>query len=115
VNLELSAYRDTWSDDDPNANFKAEVASYTLANPLSTLEQLSRTTGIPVGCLARYILVKWTASGSEALLQMGPIALKQMQAHVDAAEAADTDSERLSAYHALRQMIEWIAAGPGNG
>ena len=67
----LAPYRDTWPADDPDANFKAEVACYTSADPLPTLENLSRNTGIPVGCLARYILVKWTASGSEAPKRSG--------------------------------------------
>ena len=67
----LTPYRDTWPADDPDANCKAEVACYTSADPLPTLENLSRSTGIPVGCLARYILVKWTASGSEALKRSG--------------------------------------------
>ena len=67
----LAPYRDTWPADDLDANFKAEVACYTSADPLPTLENLSRSTGIPVGCLARYILVKWTASGSEAPKRSG--------------------------------------------
>ena len=59
---ELKPYRDEWPPDDPHANFKAEVACYTAADPLPTMENLSRLTGIPVGCLIRYVLVKYAAS-----------------------------------------------------
>src|SRR5438094_976640 len=101
--IELRAYGDEWSPEDPHANFKAEVAAYTVADPLPTLEQLSAETGIPVPCLARYVLVKWAASGSEALLAMGPVVLEQMRQHVARAEATGADAARLEAYHALRQ------------
>jgi hypothetical protein len=107
----LLPYRERWAADDPHANFKAEVANYTLADPLPTLERLSESTGIPVACLVRYVLVKWAASGAEALLRLEPIVLQQLQAHVTRAEAAGTDAARLEAYQALRQMIDWLAAG----
>ena len=109
--VELAPYHGTWPADDRNANFKAEVACYTAADPLPTLENLSRGTGIPVGCLVRYILVKWAASGSEALMAMGPIVLQQMQQQVDAAEAEGTEEARLRAYEALRQIVGWLALG----
>jgi hypothetical protein len=108
--LHLTPYRDRWEKDDPHANFKAEVAAYTCADPLPTLEVLSRETGIPLESLVRYILVKWTASGAEAVLAMTPIVFQQMRGHVDAAEAAGTDAARLEAYEALRQMIGWLGA-----
>ena len=108
--MQLPPYQDTWPADDPHANFKAEVANYTVADPLPTLENLSQMTEIPVPCLIRYVLVKWAASGSEALLTMEPIALQQMRDHIQRAEAADTDAARLAAYTALRQMVEWLVA-----
>ncbi|HZT41015.1 MAG TPA: DUF6027 family protein [Chthonomonadaceae bacterium] len=110
MSLELLPYKDTWPADDPHANFKAEVACYTQADPLPTLEGLSAATGIPISCLARYVLVKWAASAGDALLAMGPIALEQMRRHVEAAEAAGTDAARLEAYTALSQMIAWLTA-----
>ncbi|HVK06905.1 MAG TPA: DUF6027 family protein [Armatimonadaceae bacterium] len=108
---EMEPYRDRWEADDPHANFKAEVAAYTVTDPLPTLEELSRATGIPVPCLVRYVLVKWAASGAEALLAMTPIALRQMREHVERAEAAGTDAARLEAYAALRAMVAWLEAG----
>lgn len=109
--LELLPFRDSWPAYDPHANFKAEVAAYTAADPLPTLQRLSEETGIPVGCLARYVLVKWTASASEALLAMGPVVFEQMLQLVARAEAAGTDAARLEAYRALREMISWLGAG----
>src|SRR5207249_4755767 len=75
--MNLRPYRDTWPADDPHANFKSDVANYTTTDPLPTLERLSAGTGIPVECLIRYVLVKWAASGSDALLAMRPIVFEQ--------------------------------------
>lgn len=108
--MQLRPYRDTWTADDPHANFKSEVANYTTADPLPTLERLSAGTGIPVDCLIRYVLVKWAASGSEALLAMRPIVFEQMREHVALAESTGTDAARLRAYTALRDMIAWLGA-----
>ena len=90
--MELYPYIASWADNDRHANFKAEVAHYTLADPLPTLEVLSESTGIPVPCLVRYVLVKYAASGADALLAMGPIVLRQMEAHVGPREPRDTGS-----------------------
>jgi len=109
--VELHAYRETWPADDPHANFKADVAAYTSADPLPTLTNLSRGTGIPVECLVRYVLVKYAASGADALLAMRPMVLRQMEAHVAAAEAEGSDEARLRAYSALKAMISWLALG----
>jgi hypothetical protein len=111
--MELYPYRDRWDETDPHANFKAEVAQYSALDPLPTLENLSRATGIPVSCLARYILVKYAASGAEALLALTPIVLRQMEQHVEKAESAGTDAARLAAYESLRQMIGWLSLGAG--
>ena len=107
----LLPYRDTWPEGDQHANFKSEVACYSTADPMPTLENLSRGTGIPIGCLARYILVKWSASNAEALMAVGPIVFAQMKERVERAEAAGTDEARLGAYDALRQIIGWLAHG----
>ncbi len=110
--MELHPYKDSWAADDPHANFKEEVALYSVADPLPTLQNLSKDTGIPVSALIRYILVKYTASGSDAVLAMTPYALRQMQAHIDKAETAATSEARLAAYESLRQMIQWLTMGP---
>jgi hypothetical protein len=112
--VDLKPYRDTWPEGDRHANFKAEVACYTAADPMPTLENLSKGTGIPVGCLIRYVLVKYAASGSEAMMAMqamDPIVFRQMREHVERAEAEGTDAARLRAYAALRDMVAWLQLG----
>lgn len=109
--MELRAYRESWASDDPHANFKAEVACYSVADPMPTLENLSKSTGIPVECLIRYVLVKYAASGSEALLAMEPIVFRQMREQVARAEEDGGDAARLKAYAALKEMIAWLGRG----
>jgi len=109
--MELYPYTDTWEPTDRHANFKADVAHYTRLDPLPTLEGLSATTGVPVPCLARYVLVKYAVSNAEALLAMGPLVLHQMEGHIARAEAADTDAARLEAYAALKAIVSWLRAG----
>lgn len=106
--IELRPYRESWEETDPHANFKTDVALYTKANPLPTIEQLSNVTGIPVECLIRYVLVKYAASRADALLNMPPIVFQQMQQQVTQAETVGTSEARLDAYEALRQIIAWL-------
>lgn len=110
--MNLKALSGSWDKNDPHANFKEEVALYSVADPLPTVVNLSKDTGIPVPALIRYILVKYTASGSDAVLAMTPYALRQMQDHIHKAEEANTNEARLAAYEALRQMIHWLTIGP---
>ena len=109
--MELYPYTDTWDPQDPHANFKTDVAQYTLADPLPTLEGLSRATGVPVPCLVRYVLVKYAASNPDMLLAMGPLVLRQMEEPIASAEVAGTDEARLKAYETLRQIVSWLRAG----
>lgn len=104
----LDPYRDSWDPEDPHANFKSEVALYTVEDPLPTFQQLSATTGIPVGALVRYVLVKWASEGTEAILSAGPRLIRRMEAVCTEAQDADTDRSRLEAYETLRQMIAWL-------
>ena len=106
----LEAYVGPWDADDPDANFKREVAEYTRVDPLETLTALSAGTGIPVGALVRYVLVKWAAEGSEALLALGPRTVERLWGVVAEAEATGTDEARLAAYDVLRQMVSWLRA-----
>ena len=109
--MQLDPYTETWDAQDPHANFKADVAHYTIVDPLPTLEGLSRATGVPVPCLVRYVLVKYAASNAEALMAMGPLVLRQMLDRIDAAESAGTTEARLQAYEALKQIISWLQTG----
>ena len=108
--LELEPYSGAWHDDDPDASFKAQVAEYSRNDPLPTLEQLSGNTGIPVGALARYILVRWAAEGSETLMALGPRTVERMAQVTAAAEEDGSDAARLAAYETLRAMISWLRA-----
>ena len=111
--MQLYPYTDSWEDQDPHANFKADVAHYTVVDPLPTMEGLSQTTGIPVPCLIRYVLVKYAASNADALLAMGPLVIHQMEQQIAAAETDGRDEARLKAYEALRQIVSWLRAGMG--
>lgn len=108
--MNLQRYTDTWDDDDPHANFKAEVACYTVHDPLPTLHRLSAGTGVPVESIVRYVLVKYATSGSDALLAMTPIVFRQMQDIVERAEQGGDDA-KLAAYESLRKIVQWLALG----
>lgn len=109
--MQLTPYTDSWEEDDPHANFKEDVAHYTVADPLPTIEGLSQNTGIPVPALIRYVLVKYAASNADALLAMGPLVINQMEEHISTAEADGTDQARLKAYDALREVVSWLVVG----
>ncbi|MDZ4815683.1 MAG: DUF6027 family protein [Verrucomicrobiota bacterium] len=113
--LDLPPYRDHWTIDDPHANFKAEVAAYSITDPLPTLDNLSKLTGIPTLSLIRYILVKYAASPNEALLAMEPIVFRQLKQKIADAESAGSDEARLAAYHSLREIITWLGTNSDDG
>jgi len=108
--MNLPRYTDTWDDNDPHANFKAEVACYTVHDPIPTLERLSAGTGVPLECIVRYVLVKYAASGSDALLAMTPIVVRQMREIVERAEQGGDDA-KLAAYESLKKILQWLALG----
>jgi len=106
--FDIAGWTGSWPDDDPDANFKHEVALYAHADPVATLETLSANLGIPIGGLIHYVLARWASDGSATLLELGPNMIERMGAKIDAAEADGTDDARLAAYDALRQMIGWL-------
>ncbi|MPZ74539.1 MAG: hypothetical protein GEU74_15190 [Nitriliruptorales bacterium] len=106
--VRLQRYTGTWDEDDPDANLKAEVAEYTRSDPLPTFERLSANTGIPVGALVRYVLVRWAAEGSEALLALGPRLVDRLWRVIVDAETDGSDAARLRAYETLRQVVSWL-------
>ena len=57
--LVLGPYRGSRPPDDPDANFRREVAEYSRIDPLPTLEALGADKGIPVGALARFVLARY--------------------------------------------------------
>ncbi len=109
--ITLERWDGPWPDDDPDANFKREVALYGKLDPLATIANVSANLDIPVGALCRYVLAKWTAAGAEALLSLGPTALSRLWHTVERAEADGSDAARLAAYEELRAQISWLQAG----
>jgi hypothetical protein len=106
--VELVRYDGPWAPDDPDANFKQDVALYSKLEPLDTLRALSANVDIPVGALVRYVLGRWASAGSESLLAVGPSVVERMWTACESAEAAGTDDARMAAYEQLRQMLSWL-------
>lgn len=106
--LELEQYTGTWPDDDPDAGFRSMVAEFSGIDPIPTLERLGRNKQIPVGALARFILARYAASGSEALMEIGPRVARQMDELVQKAEAEGSDAARLEAYQSLAAIVSWL-------
>ncbi len=106
--VHVAPWTGTWSDDDRDGNFKADIVLYAQADPLDTLDNLGGAIDVPVGGLVHYVLARWASAGSAALLEIGPSMVNRMWEQVDKAEAADTDEARLEAFEALKQMISWL-------
>ncbi|HZU74881.1 MAG TPA: DUF6027 family protein [Acidimicrobiales bacterium] len=104
----LEPWSGPWDEEDPDANFKAEVALYSHQDPLATIRAMSAALGIPEGALVRYVLARWASAGSSGLLELGPSMVGRLCEPVDAAEEAGTDEARLQAYAQLRQMLSWL-------
>jgi hypothetical protein len=104
----LEPYQGTWPPDDPDAGFRRVVAEYSHIDPMPTLDRLGRNKDIPVGALVRFVLSRYCTSGSDALLEMGPRVVRQMDEIVKRAEAADSDAARLEAYRALKAIVSWL-------
>jgi Family of unknown function (DUF6027) len=106
--ITLESYDGMWPPDDPDANFRNLVREYSHIDPLPTLEALGRGKGISVGALARFVLARYCTSGSDAILEMGPRVVRQMDDIIREAEAAGTDEARLAAYRALAAIVSWL-------
>ncbi len=106
--VRLRRWTDRWPDGDRHANFKAEVQLYGKLDPLVTIRGMSRNLDIPMGAIARYVLARWATGGSGGLLELGPVMVPRLWEPIAAAEEADSDEQRLAAYHQLRQMISWL-------
>jgi heme-degrading monooxygenase HmoA len=106
--VRIESWSGPWADDDPDANFKSDVALYSRLDPLSTIRNLAGALDIPVGALVRYVLAKWASGGSAALLELGPAAVHRLWDPIERAEQAGTDADRLAAYDELRQYVSWL-------
>ena len=106
--IELSAWTGPWDDDDPDANFKADIAAYSHLDPLATLTNLATAIDVPVGAVVHYVLAKWATEGSGGLLELGPRMTRRLREPFTTAEATATDEARLAAYDEVRQLVEWL-------
>ncbi len=106
--ITLEVYDGTWPADDRDAGFRQMVAEYSRMDPMPTLEVLGGNKQIAVGALARFILARYCTSGSDALLEIGPRVVRQMDEVVRRAEAAGTDAARLDAYRSLKAIVSWL-------
>jgi hypothetical protein len=106
--VELTPWTGPWSDDDPDANFKADVALFSRVDPLTTIRNLAEALDIPEGAIVWYVLAKWASAGSGGLLELGPSMVGRLWEPIEQAERTDTDAARLAAYGQLRQMLSWL-------
>jgi hypothetical protein len=106
--LELVGWEGPWDPDDPDANFKADVALYSHVDPMTTIGKLAAAMEMPEGAVVHYVLAKWSSAGSGGLLELGPTMVHRLWAVVEKAEETGTDTARLEAYEQLRQMISWL-------
>jgi hypothetical protein len=106
--IELVRWSGPWAADDPDANFKAEVADYGRLDPLRTVTNLANNLGIPVGAVVRYVLARWATAGSGGLLELGPTMVNRLWEPVARADEAGTDEARLAAYEELRSLLSWL-------
>ena len=106
--VKLTPWTGTWSDDDPDANFKADVALYSRVDALTTIHSLAEALDVPEGAIVWYVLAKWASAGSGGLLKLGPSMVGRLWEPIEQAEQTDTDVARLDAYAQLRQMLSWL-------
>ena len=106
--IRLVRYVGPWDADDPDANFKADIATYAQVDPLTTITNLSQNLDVPAGAVVRYILAKWASEGSAGLLELGPRMARRLQAPFAVAEEAGTNDARLAAYDEVRQLVSWL-------
>ncbi len=109
--IRLERWTGPWPEDDPDANFKTDVAVHAAVDPLETVRQLSAGTGVPVGAIVRYVLARWASEASAGLLELGPTMVRRLAEVCQRAEAEGTDEARLAAYDQLHRMLSWLRLG----
>jgi uncharacterized protein DUF6027 len=106
--VELVGWDGPWESDDPDANFKSDVALYSHVNPMATISRLAAAMNLPEGAVVHYVLAKWASAGSGGLLELGPSMIHRLWGVVEEAETTNTAAARLEAYEQLKQMISWL-------
>ena len=102
--MKHNPYTGTWDANDAHATLKADVAHYTVVDPLPAFYGLSQQTGIPVTCLIRYVLAKYAASDA-AMQATEPLLLQLLNKEIAAADAADSGAALLPAYAAKQEIF----------
>ena len=102
--MKLYPYTGTWDANDAHATLKADVAHYTVVDPLPAFYGLSQQTGIPVTCLIRYVLAKYAASDA-AMQATEPLLLQLLDKEIAAADNADRDEALIPAYAAKQNIF----------
>ena len=80
--------------------FANRVDATRMQDPLPTFRALSETTRIPIEDLIHHALVRWAASGSEALMAIEPQVLRDLVA-----------ARRREDWEAVAGIVDWLAAG----
>lgn len=106
--VHLLAWTGPWASDDKDANLKADIALYALADPMRTVRGLSAAVDVPPGAIVRYVLAKWASEGASGLLELGPTMVRRLHKVSQDAEAIGTDEARLAAFAQLRSMLSWL-------
>jgi hypothetical protein len=106
--VDLVGWDGPFDADDPDANFKADVALYSHVDPMTTIANLAAAMGIPEGAVVHYVLAKWASAGSGGLLELGPSMVHRLWGVIETAEEERTDEARLRAYGQLREMVSWL-------
>jgi hypothetical protein len=83
-----------------NRDFAEQVAASRLQDPMPTLRELSRVTGVPEIDLIHHALVRYTAAGSEAIMALEPQVLR------DLARARARED-----WASVAGIIDWLEAG----
>ena len=108
ISVELVPWTGPWREDDPDANFKQDVALYAHIDPLGTIRNLAAAIDVPIGAIVWYVLAKWASAGSGGLLELGPSMVHRLWEPIERAEAEGTDEARVAAFEQLRQMLSWL-------
>ena len=106
--ITIEPWNGPWDDDEPDANFKADIAAYGHLDPLRTITNLGNAIDVPVGALVHYVMAKWATEGSGGLLELGPRMTRRLREPFVRAETEATDEARLAAYDEVRQIVEWL-------
>ncbi len=79
--------------------FADQVSAAKQQDPMPTFANLAAATGVAVDDLVHYALVRWAASGSEALMAVEPLALRQL---IEARQRED--------WEAVAGIVDWLAS-----